>query len=215
MEMNTQQLIETLSKDVPRVAPHALAQRIGIGITAGGFVTAVLVAAVLGIRPDLRAAMHGFSFWMKWAYTISLGVGAGYTVAQLARPTASSLRGLWVLLIPVLILMGIGIDELARTPPAKWLAMWLGRSWMICPWLVLTLAMPIFIGLLWSFRQFAPTRLRAAGASAGLAAGAWAAAIYCLHCPEASATFVLTWYTLGIVAAAGAGALLGPRLMRW
>ena len=40
MEMNTQQLIETLSKDVPRVAPHALARRIGIGITAGGFVTA-------------------------------------------------------------------------------------------------------------------------------------------------------------------------------
>jgi len=81
--MNTQQLIETLSKDVPRVAPHAFARRIGIGIAAGGFVTAVLVVTVLGVRPDLRAAMHGFSFWMKWAYTISLGVGAGYTVAQL------------------------------------------------------------------------------------------------------------------------------------
>ena len=102
MEMNTQQLIETLSKDVPRVAPHALARRIGIGITAGGFVTAVLVAAVLGIRPDLRAAMHGFSFWMKWAYTISLGVGAGYIVAQLARPTSGSLRGLWVLLLSLI-----------------------------------------------------------------------------------------------------------------
>lgn len=213
--MNTQQLIDTLSKDVPHVSPHAFAQRIGMGIAAGGFVTTVLVAAVLGVRPDLRLAMHGFSFWMKWAYTISLGVGAGYGVAQLARPTAGSLRGLWVLVIPVLILMGIGIGEFARTPPANWLAMWLGRSWMICPWLVLTLAAPIFAGLLWSFRKFAPTRLRAAGASAGLAAGAWAAAIYCLHCPEASAMFVLTWYSLGIIAAAGAGALLGPRLMRW
>lgn len=213
--MNTQQLIDTLSKDVPHVSRHAFAQRIGMGIAAGGFVTTVLVAAVLGVRPDLRLAMHGFSFWMKWAYTISLGVGAGYGVAQLARPTASSLRGLWVLVIPVLILMGIGIGEFARTPPANWLAMWLGRSWMICPWLVLTLAAPIFAGLLWSFRKFAPTRLRAAGASAGLAAGAWAAAIYCLHCPEASAMFVLTWYSLGIIAAAGAGALLGPRLMRW
>ena len=81
--------------------------------------------------------------------------------------------------------------------------------------LVLALATPIFVGLLWSFRRFAPTRLRAAGAAAGLVAGAWAAAIYGLHCPEASAMFVLTWYSLGIVAAAGAGALLGPRLMRW
>jgi hypothetical protein len=213
--MNTQQLIETLSKDVPRVAPHTLAKRIGIGIAAGGLVTTVLVVAVLGVRPDLRLAMHGFSFWMKWAYTISLGAGAGYTVAQLARPTAGSLRALWLLMIPVLILMGIGIGELAGTPPAKWLAMWLGGSWMICPWLVLMLAAPIFVGLLWSFRKFAPTRLRAAGASAGLAAGAWAATIYCLHCPETSAMFVLTWYSLGIIAAAGAGALLGPRLMRW
>jgi hypothetical protein len=186
-----------------------------MGIAAGGLVATVFVAAVLGVRPDLRLAMHGFSFWMKLAYTISLGVGAGYTVAQLARPTAGALRALWVLAIPVLILMGIGIGEFARTPPAKWLAMWLGQSWMICPWLVLTLAAPIFAGLLWSFRKFAPSRLRAAGASAGLAAGAWAATIYCLHCPEASAMFVLTWYSLGIMAAAGAGALLGPRLMRW
>src|ERR1700679_1320258 len=135
MEMNTQQLIETLSKDVPRVAPHAPARRIGIGITAGGFVTAVLVAAGLGIRPDFRAALPGCSFWMKWAYTISLGVGAGYIVAQLARPTSGSLRGLWVLLIPVLILMGIGIGELARTPSANLLAMWRGKRWVICPWL--------------------------------------------------------------------------------
>ena len=215
MKMTTQQLIETLGRDVPRVAPQAFAQRIGMGVIAGCFLTTVLVAATLGVRPDLRLAMHGFSLWMKWAYTISLGIGAAYTVAQLARPTANSLRGLWALVIPVLVLMGIGIVQLARTPPAGWLAMWLGRSWMICPWVVLALAAPIFVGLLWSFRKFAPTRLRAAGASAGLAAGSWGAAIYCLHCPEVSAMFVLTWYSLGILAAAGAGALLGPRLMRW
>jgi hypothetical protein len=215
MKMNTRQLIETLSKDVPRVAPHALAKRIAIGIAGGGLVATVLAAALLGIRPDLPLAIHGFSFWMKWAYTISLGIGTGYIVAQLARPTAGSLRGLWVPVIPVLILMGIGIGELAGTPPAEWLAMWLGRSWMTCPWSVLALAAPIFAGLLWSFRKLAPTRLRAAGASAGLAAGAWAATIYCLHCPETSAIFVLTWYSLGIIASAGMGALLGPRLMRW
>ena len=215
MMVNTQQLIATLSEDVPRVAPHAFAQRIGMGVVAGGLVTTVLVAAVLGVRPDLRLAMHGFSIWMKWAYTVSLGVGAGYAVAQLARPTTDSLRGLWMLGVPVLILLGIGIGELVRTPPTQWLGMWLGRSWMICPWLVLTLAAPIFIGLLWSFRKLAPTRMRAAGASAGMVSGAWAAAIYSLHCPETSALFVLTWYSLGIIAAAGAGALLGPRLMRW
>ena len=115
----------------------------------------------------------------------------------------------------MLALAGIGIVELARTPRGEWLAMWLGKTWMVCPWLVLALSAPIFVGLLWSFRKLAPTRLRAAGAAAGLSAGAFAATIYCLHCPEVSAIFVLTWYSLGIVLAAAIGALVGPRLLRW
>jgi hypothetical protein len=213
--MNTDDLIRSLSSDVQPVPRGTLGRRIGVGILGGGVVTLVLVVTVLGIRPDLHSAMYGFPFWMKWIYTMSLGVGAVYGVRRLARPTSSSLRGLWWLAVPVLLLAGIGIGELASTPTRDWLAMWLGHSWKICPWLVLTLAMPIFIGLLWSFRRLAPTRLREAGAVAGLAAGAWAATIYCLHCPEVSAIFVLTWYSLGILLAAGVGALIGPRLMRW
>ena len=213
--MNTEQLIQSLSEDVPSVPRRALGRRIGFGMIGGAIVTMGLVASVLGIRPDLHHAMHGFSFWIKWTYSASLGIGAVFAVARLARPTPTSLRGLWLLAIPVLLLAGICIGELASTPSRNWLAMWLGQSWKICPWLVLTLAMPIFVGLLWSFRRLAPTRLRAAGAAAGLAAGAWAATIYCLHCPEVSAIFVLTWYSLGIVLAAGVGALIGPRLMRW
>jgi hypothetical protein len=181
----------------------------------GAVITFALVVSVLGIRPDLHQAMLGFSFWMKWIYTASLGIGSVVAVTRLSRPNPTSLRWLWLLAIPVLLLAGIGIGELANTPSSGWLAMWLGQSWMICPWLVLTLAMPIFIGLLWSFRRLAPTQLRAAGAAAGLAAGAWAATIYCVHCPETSAIFVLTWYSLGILLAAGVGALVGPRLMRW
>lgn len=213
--MTTEQLIVALSADVPRVSRHALLKRLGIGILGGVLVAMAGVLAVLGVRPDLQIAMHGFSFWMKWAYTISLGFGAIYAVSRLARPVPSSLKGLWLLAIPVLVLAGIGIGELASTPSRDWLAMWLSKSWKVCPWLVLALAVPIFIGLLWAFRRLAPTRLRAAGAAAGLAAGAWAATIYCVHCPEVSAIFVLTWYSLGILLAAGAGALLGPRFMRW
>jgi hypothetical protein len=213
--MNTEQLIRSLAQDLPPVRPHAVVWRIVFGILGGGVITGALAVAVLGIRPDLPAALRGFSFWMKWGYTASLGIAAVAAAAHLARPTGRSLRLLWVLVVPVLLLGGIGIGELARTPARDWLAMWLGYSWKVCPWLVLTLAIPIFIGLLWSFRALAPTRLRAAGATAGLAAGAWAATIYCLHCPEVSAIFVLTWYSLGILLAAALGAVLGPRLLRW
>ncbi len=213
--MNTDDLIRSLSADVPPVPRRAIERRIGLGVMGGAVITLALVVVILGVRPDLHQAINGFSFWMKWVYTTSLGIGAIVAVARLARPTQTSLRWLWLLAIPVLLLAGIGIGELARTPSHEWLAMWLGQSWKICPWLVLTLALPIFAGLLWSFRRLAPTQLRAAGATAGLAAGAWAATIYCVHCPETSAIFVLTWYSLGIVLAAGFGAVVGPRLLRW
>lgn len=213
--MDTDTLIDELTRDVPPVSPHSMKWRLLVGILSGGVITLLLVAATLGFRHDLGLAMHGFAFWMKWSYTISLGVGAIVMMSRLGRPEPVRLARYWPAVLPFLILAALSIGEMMHTPPADWLAMWLSHSWKVCPWLVLALSAPIFIGLLWSFRRLAPTRLRAAGAAAGLAAGAWSATVYCLHCPEVSALFVLTWYSLGILLAAGVGAMVGPKLMRW
>ena len=213
--MNTDTLIAALAKDLPPVSRHAVGRRLLLGILGGGGITLLMIALLLGFRGDLGLAMRGFAFWMKWTYTISLGIGAVVMVVRLARPEPVRLRGFWPLAIPFALLAIVSVAEMAHVPSGDWLAMWLGKTWKKCPWLVLMLSAPIFIGLLWSFRRLAPTRLSAAGGAAGLAAGAWAATLYCLHCPEVSALFVLTWYTLGISLAAIAGALLGPRLLRW
>lgn len=213
--MNTDMLIDQLATDVKPVPRHGVMRRIGIGVAAGAIVTMGLVGLWLGFRADLMQAMHGFHFWMKWSYTVSLFIGSLVATARLARPDAQPLRWLWLLAIPVLLLAAVTAIEMMHVPPADWLKMWLGHSWKRCPWIVLMLAAPIFIGLLWSFRRMAPTRLRAAGAAAGMAAGACAATLYCMHCAEVSALFVLTWYSLGILLAAGIGALIGPRFLRW
>lgn len=215
LAVDTEQLIQSLSRRVPPVHRHAVAWRLALGLLAGGAITLIGVVAVLGLRPDLAAALHGFPFWMKWVYSLSLGAGAIVATARLARPTGRPGAWLWPLAVPVLLLGGIGIGELKSAPSGQWLALWLGHSWKVCPWVVLALAAPIFAGLVWSFRRLAPTRLGATGAAAGLTAGAWAAALYCLHCPETSAVFVLTWYTLGIALASLSGAALGPKLLRW
>jgi len=213
--MMTDELIRALAHDTKPVPRRAIERRLAAGILAGALITVLLIASWLGFRPDLGVAMRGFPFWMKWTYTISLGIGAAIVTASLARPDTKRLRWLWLLSVPILLLAGIGVAEIVNAPSGTLLAMWLGESWDSCPWFVLTLSLPIFVGLLWSFRRFAPTRLRAAGAAAGLTAGAWAAMLYCLHCPEVSAIFVLTWYSLGIALATGLGALLGPRVLRW
>lgn len=213
--MNTDDLIGSLSDGVQPVGRHAVGLRLALGVIGGAVVSITLISVTLGFRPDLWLAMQGPAFWMKWGYTSSLAAGATYATARLARPDPGSLRRLWLIALPVLVLAALGLGELITTPRSEWLAMWLGHTWTKCPWLVLALAMPIFVGLLWSFRQMAPTRLRAAGAAAGLAAGAFAATVYCLHCPEVSAIFVLTWYSLGILLAALLGAAVGPRLLHW
>lgn len=215
MEMNSEDLIATLAQDVRPLRRHALARRLLAGLLAGGVATALIVGCALGFRPDLWLAMHGSPFWVKWIYTASLALCATRATASLARPDTPRMGWMWIMVVPVLGLVAISMAELAEAPPAQWLAMWLGGSWKVCSSLVLLLSLPIFGGLLWSFRRLAPTRLRLAGATAGLSAGAWGATLYCLHCPEVSAIFVLTWYSLGIALASLLGAALGSRLLRW
>ena len=81
--------------------------------------------------------------------------------------------------------------------------------------LISLFALPAAGALEFFARRFAPMRLRATGAVIGLASSAVSATLSSLHCPEAGASFVLTWYSLGIVAATALGAALGPRLLRW
>ena len=172
--------------------------------------TLLTFAAILTGRFIMRPAILPLA--RRWGLKPMVIIGALGVACQ--YPLLPLVHGLgWPL--AALGLVAISFAELARVPPAQWLTMWLGASWRVCSSLVILLSLPIFAGLLWSYRTMAPTRLRTAGAVAGLAAGAWSAMLYCLHCPEVSAIFVLCWYTLGIGLAALLGAWLGPYLMRW
>ncbi|MEG3125384.1 DUF1109 domain-containing protein [Sphingomonas sp. GB1N7] len=213
--MRTEDLIASLAGNVRAVPRGAVPRRMAFGIAGGGMVTMLLVATWLGLRHDLGSAVLGFPFWMKWGYTLSTAAIAVSATIHLARPEAAQARALPWLALPVGILAVLTVVQLLATPPGDWTALWQGRSWHVCTRNVAILSLPIFAGLMLAFRRFAPTRLRLTGAVAGLAAGACGAVLYCLHCPEVSALFVLVWYTLGILAAAGIGALLGPRLLRW
>ena len=213
--MDTEELVRRLASDMWVVPRHALARRIGVGMFAGACVTFILVAAGLGIRLDLAAALQGSAFWMKWSYTASLGIGAVLMTARLSRPEPVNLARFWPVVLPFLALAVLSAVQISRAPAYARLAMWLGATWKVCPLLVFGLSVPIFVGLTWSFRGLAATRLRAAGATAGFASSAWSATLYCLHCPEVSSIFVLTWYTSGLLLATAAGAVLGPRVLRW
>ena len=129
----------------------------------------------------------------------------------------------WVWLWAAIYLAALGLErwllgDVVRnpdTPPAAW------RRWIILVMPAVTsatfgfLSLPLFASTLWALKGLAPTRLALAGASAGLLSGALGALVYSLHCPESAAPFLAVWYVLGIAIPTLAGALLGPRVLRW
>lgn len=213
--METEDLILRLAREVKPVRARAVEMRLLGSVAAGAAVAFGALCLTLGAPADLPAAVASFPFWMKAAYTASIAAAAIVIAADLARPDSRPKRWYALLIAPIFLLAILASAQLATSPAAEWPELFLGVSASKCSIRILGFSTPVFLGLIWAFRRFAPTRLRAAGAAAGLAAGAVGAAIYALHCREASASFVLSWYTLGILLPALAGALIGPRLLRW
>jgi len=210
----TDELVQSLVSDLRPVPRAAIVLRLAIGATAGAVISVVLLMLLIGSRPDLAMVVQSTRFWSKAGYMLATAGISLLVAARLARP-GSNTRLMWLLPIPLLVYLPAAILELIRTEPTNWVPLLLGYGWQLCTWLVLILSIPIYIGLWWAFRSFAPTRMEAAGAVTGLCASAIAGVVYCLHCPTDTAVFALTWYTLAFAIAAMVGRLLGHRLLHW
>ena len=210
----TDALVRSLVSDLRPVPQAAVALRLAVGAIAGAAISVVLLMLILGARPDLVAVLQSARFWSKAGYMVATAGISLVVVARLARP-GSNTNLLWLLPIPFLVYLPAAIIELVRTEPANWVPLLLGHGWQLCTWLVLVLSIPIYVGLWWAFRSFAPTRMEAAGAVTGLCASAIAGVVYCLHCPTDTAVFAVTWYTLAFAVATVLGRVLGRRLLHW
>ncbi|WGF90017.1 NrsF family protein [Marinivivus vitaminiproducens] len=213
--MNTSDLIDRLVQEAEPVPQAAVGRRLALGVGAGAVVSAALMLASVGPRPDLMPAMGTASFWTKFAYTLLLALTGLHAVGRLARPAGRARSGRWLAGLIVAAIGTIALAELGMSRERAWMPMVMGHSASWCPWIVLALGLPILAGGSWAVRGLAPTRLGLAGAATGLMAGALAAWIYSFSCTETAMPFLAIWYTLGIVAVGVVGGLLGPRLLRW
>ena len=211
---DSEALIRSLSEDLQPVPRQALSRLVSGGLVIGVLLSLAVVAGTMGFRADFLAALQEPGFWIKLIYAASIASIAVLATLRLGRPNQAP-KWLWLLAAPITVLGFLGIMELSAAPQSQWMSMWLGKTAAKCPFLVFALSLPIFAALLLSLRRLAPTRLRFTGGMAGLAAGACAAMIYCLHCPESSTLFVFSWYTLGMLLSTTVGILTGPRLLRW
>jgi hypothetical protein len=210
----TDQLVDSLVLDVRPVPRGFVAVRLAVGVTAGAAISMALLMLLLGARPDLAIVLQSLRFWSKAGYMVATAAASLLVAARLARP-GSSTNIAWIVPLPVLLFLPAAILEMANTNPSQWGPLLLGTGWQLCTWLVLLLSLPIYAGLWWAFRSFAPTETKMTGAVTGLCASAIAAVIYCLHCPSDTAVFALVWYTLAFAIAALLGSAFGRRLLHW
>ncbi|TLP64878.1 MULTISPECIES: DUF1109 domain-containing protein [Pseudomonas] len=213
--MKTNELIDLLSARESAVDRHLAGKRFAIALVGGALGAALLMAALFGVRPDLGEVARTPLFWAKVALPGSLALLALWLSNRLARP---GVRGgaAWVLLALPALLVWIGAAlQLAAAPADMRADLILGKTWRTCPLNIALLSVPTFVGVFWTLRGLAPTRLRIAGAAGGLLAGATATLAYCLHCPEMGIAFWGVWYLLGMLLPTAIGALLGPSVLRW
>lgn len=211
----TDELIESLVARLEPVARGAVLRRIGLAAAAGVAGSAGLMLTLLGARPDLETALSSEVYWLKSGYALLLAACGFWAVTRLSRAAGNDLAPGIAAAMVVSLLAGMACSDLLTAPETVRSTLVLGRSALVCPWLIVLLAMPVMMGLFWAMRGLAPIHLRSAGFAAGAMAGAAGAWVYAFHCPESGTPFIALWYTAGIAFAALAGRLLGPRLLRW
>ena len=213
--METDALIQALSKAPAPVAAGAVARRVMLGLSLGVATSALLMLVWLGVRPDIGQAMASGMFWVKLAYTVLTGLFLTAALIRLARPGAKLGAFAVAIAVPLVLLIAMAAVRLMRADPEMRMPLIMGDSADVCPWRIFVVGLPVLAGAVWAVRGLAPTRLTLAGLVAGGCAGAFGAAIYGFHCNETASPFVVVWYTLGMGALAAVGALVGSRWLRW
>ena len=213
--MKTDDLIAMLASGAGPIDPDASRRRYAVALGCGAFGTMLLMAVLLGVRPDLAEAVWRPMFWVKVAFPAALLAGALIAALRLSRPGAPLGRVPAAIAAPVLVMWLLATVVLLAASPGERYELILGDSAVSCPFAITMLSVPLFGAAFWAIKGLAPTRLALAGASAGLLAGAGGALVYALSCTEMAAPFISIWYLLGMLIPAALGALLGPHLLRW
>lgn len=213
--MKTEELVSLLATGTGAVDTHVAARRFSLAVAGGLSGAVILMLTLLGVRADLADAALLPLFWLKIGFVASLMVTGLFAVLRLSRPGAPVAAVPSAMALPVVLMWTAATFVLIAADPLQRPGLFLGDTWRYCPFLIALLSIPALIATLWAMKGLAPTRPRLAGFAAGLLAGATAALVYSLHCPEMAIPFVGFWYALGMLIPACAGAWLGESQLRW
>lgn len=213
--MKTEQLIQALVADNDTVSPP-ISRTVWMALFIGVVLSAATFMAMLQVRSDFfYAIVNEPRFTFKFVFTLGLAVPALLLVRRLSRPDGEAGSLLALLFIPLLLLLAAVGLEMRSVPAEHWSISALGSMPGACMKYVPILGLAPLVAFLAALRHGAPTHPMAAGAAAGLLAGAIGATLYASFCVDDSPMFLAIWYVLGIAIVTAIGAALGAWLLRW
>lgn len=213
--MKTDELIETLRPTVERVESRSFRTLFIVALTIGAALAVCVMQAVLGTSASALGESHLGLMIVTAVFVLGVIAAGSRYLLKAAYPGMAVRAPAALLVLLVVGFLCAGLAGLLAAQPAAWSAVIFGPPWTICLMCIPLFAIGPFIALVWVLRQGAPTKLRAAGAVAGLVAGAVGAGACALHQPGTSLPFIGFWYAGPILICALLGALLGPRVLRW
>jgi hypothetical protein len=213
--MKTEDLVAALSSHIEPVNRRLVSRTVYVALAAGTVVAVGIMLVGLGIRPDVMTARALMFLLLKLGFTVGIvGVALVY-LTRLARPGGERKTSSVSPVIPFAAIVLLSAISLGFAPSAHWNKMVMGDQWLECLLSIPIIAIVPFAAIIAAVRRAAPTNLARTGAFAGLVAGGVSAMAYALHCTDDSLPFVAVWYGGTIVLCTLAGAILGPRLLRW
>jgi len=214
--MNTDELIDKLSANIEPVRRRTLALSFGVAVIAAAAAAFGATLLALGPRSDFHMSGVLEYLLLKLGFTLGIVSIASWLLTKLSRPGGEWRMRSALALLPFAAIVVLAGFNLADAPTSQWETMIVGDTWLKCLVAIPVLAIVPFAVIVSAVRRFAaPTDLTVTGAFAGLVAGGVSATGYALHCTDDSLAFVALWYGGTIALCALAGALLGPRLLRW
>lgn len=213
--MNTDELIDVLSANVERVDTGKVSRNLQIVIVGGLILALITGVVVLGVRGDIGDPSSFGFLVLKVGFGVVVVLLGSHYLLKHARPGGEMRSQIFLTTVPFVAVTALAGVSLISAPASHWSHMMMGDRWLECLLSIPIIAVVPFAVITWAVRMAAPTNLTRTGALAGLVAGGISAVAYALHCTDDSLPFVALWYGGTIVLCTLAGALTGPRLLRW
>jgi hypothetical protein len=214
MVRNSDALIAELVGELEPVRPLSFAQGLGFAL-AGAAVSALTVVGLYGLRADLAVGAVNPMHLVATGLYFGLALAATVTVVVMSRPQVGNDHSGWTWAAAMAALLPLAALVVAFSRNSDMMSAESIRHGLECFSVAGTASLLVFGMLVAWLRRGAPTAPDRAGLIAGVAAGSFGIFAFSLHCPDNDIVHIGLWHSAVVLAMAGVGRALVPRLIRW